>query len=156
PRAIMFDIDETLLDNSPDQADRIVHRAAFDLKKWWAWGEMRKAKAIPGAVDLVNYAVSKGVKVFFVSNRDEVQEQATMDNLKSVGFKDVRPDNVMLRAAGLDGKPGPSTKEPRRDIIRAKYRIVFFVGDNLDDHSNVFEKKSIADRFALVDQNRDL
>jgi len=156
PRAVMVDIDETVLDNSPDQADRIVHRAPFDLKKWYAWGEMRKAKAIPGAVDFLNYAVSKGVKVFFVSNRDDAeQKQATMDNLKSVGFKDISPDNVLLRTNGPDGKP-VSSKEGRRDIIRQKYRIVLFMGDNLDDHSNVFERKSIADRFALVDQNRDL
>jgi predicted secreted acid phosphatase len=30
------------------------------------------------------------------------------------------------------------------------------MGDNLDDHSNVFERKSIADRFAEVDKAKDL
>ena len=81
PRAVMVDIDETVLDNSPSQALGIQLRQGFDLKSWYAWGEMRKAKAIPGAVDFLNYAASKGVKVFFVSNRDAVQKQATMDNL---------------------------------------------------------------------------
>jgi 5'-nucleotidase (lipoprotein e(P4) family) len=155
PRAIMFDIDETVLDNSPDQARRIVTQAPFDLPSWYAWGEMRKAKAIPGAVDFANYATSKGVKVFFASNRDEVQKQATMDNLKNVGFKDVASDNVLLRQTDATGRP-VSSKEPRRDIIRQRYRIVLFMGDNLDDHSNVFERKSVADRFAEVDKSRDL
>ena len=144
PRAVMVDIDETVLDNSPAQAANIKNRAAFDLKQWYAWGEMRKAKAIPGAVDFVNYATSKGVKVFFVSNRDAVQKQATMDNLKNVGFNDVTADNVLLRT-------NEASKEARRQIILAKYRIVFFMGDNLDDHSNVFERKSVADRFAEVE-----
>ena len=156
PRAIMFDIDETVLDNSPAQARGIVDHLGCDLKAWYAWGEMRKAKAVPGAVDFANYATSKGVKVFFVSNRDEdPQKQATMDNLKNVGFKDVGPDNVILRIKGADGKL-ISTKEPRRQFIEQKYRIVFFMGDNLDDHSNVFERKSTSERFALVDQDREM
>ncbi len=148
-RAVMVDIDETVLDNSAAQAANIKTRTPFVLKEWYAWGEMRKAKAIPGSVDFINYATSRGVKVFFVSNRDAVQKQATMDNLKSVGFKDVTDENVLLRTA-------ESSKEARRQIILQKYRIVFFMGDNLDDHSNVFERKSVADRFAEVDKAKDM
>ncbi|CAN5644404.1 hypothetical protein BH24ACI2_BH24ACI2_03570 [soil metagenome] len=84
PRAVVVDIDETVLDNSPAQAYLVKNRLPFTLPNWYAWGEMRSAKAIPGAVDFLNYASKKGVKVFYVSNRDEVQKQATIDNLKSV------------------------------------------------------------------------
>jgi len=155
PRAIMVDIDETVLDNSPAQAQNIKTRAPFILKDWYAWGDMRKAKAIPGSVEFLNYASSRGVKIFYVSNRDEVQKQATMDNLKSVGFTDINADNVLLRQVDDKGK-NISTKEPRREIILQKYRIVFSMGDNLDDHSNVFESKSVADRFAEVDKAKDM
>src|SRR6185436_13731630 len=61
PRAVVVDIDETVLDNSPSQASGLVTRKPFSLPDWYAWGEMRKAKAIPGSVDFINYAVSKGV-----------------------------------------------------------------------------------------------
>ncbi len=149
PRAVMVDIDETVLDNSPSQASNIKNRQPFALKDWYAWGEMRKAKAIPGAVDFLNYANSKNVRVFFVTNRDEVQKQATIDNLKNAGFANVSADNVLLRTTD-------ASKEARRQFIMQKYRIVFFMGDNLDDHSNVFEKKSVADRFAEVDKAKDL
>jgi 5'-nucleotidase (lipoprotein e(P4) family) len=149
PRALIVDIDETVLDNSPQQANLIKNHLAFNNPSWYAWGEMRKAKAIPGAVDLVNYAVSKGVKVFFSSNRDEVQKQATIDNLKNVGFRDVTTDSVVLRQS-------ESSKEPRRQAIAAKYRIVLLMGDNLDDFSNVFERRSVADRFAETDKARDM
>ena len=145
PRAVVVDIDETVLDNSPAQAYNIRNRQPFALKDWYAWGEMRKAKAIPGAVEFINYAVSKGVKVFFVSNRDESQKQATMDNLKNVGFNDISADNVLLRTT-------ESTKEPRRQFILQKYRTVILMGDNLDDLSNVFERRSVADRFGEVDK----
>ena len=147
-RAIVVDIDETILDNSPAQAYSIANKAPFNLKDWYAWGEMRKAKAIPGAVDFLNYAVSKGAKVFYVSNRDEVQKAATIDNLKKVGLVDVAADNVILRA-------GESSKEARRTAIAKTFRIVMLMGDNLDDFSNVFEKRSIADRFAETDKARD-
>ncbi len=149
PRAIVVDIDETVLDNSPAQAYAIKNRTPFNVKDWYAWGDMRKAKAIPGGVDFLNYAVYRGVKVFFVTNRDEVQKQATIDNLVNVGFKDVSAENVILRTS-------ESSKEARRLAIAAKYRIVLLMGDNLDDHSNVFEKKSVSDRFAEVDRAKDM
>ncbi len=145
PRAVVVDIDETVLDNSPAQAANVKNRAPFDLKNWYAWGEMRKAKAIPGAVEFLNYAASKGVKVFYISNRDEAQKQATIDNLKSAGFQDIDTENVLLRDK-------ESTKEPRRQMISQKYRIAILMGDNLNDLSNVFERKSVADRFAEVDK----
>lgn len=148
-RAVVVDIDETVLDNSPAQAHLIKTRTGFDSKNWYAWGEMRKAKAIPGAVEFLNYAVSQGVKVFYVSNRDEVQKQATIDNLKSVGFNDVSAENVVLRTT-------ESSKEVRRDTISEKYRIVILMGDNLDDFSDVFEKKNINDRFGETDKLRGM
>ena len=146
-RAVVVDIDETVLDNSPAQASAVKNRAPFNLKDWYAWGEMRKAKAIPGAVEFLNYAVSKGVKVFYVSNRDEAQKQATIDNLKSAGFQDAAAENVLLRDKD-------STKEPRRQMISQTYRIAILMGDNLNDLSNIFERKSIADRFAEVDKTK--
>ncbi|MFN0277520.1 MAG: 5'-nucleotidase, lipoprotein e(P4) family [Pyrinomonadaceae bacterium] len=149
PRALMIDIDETVLDNSPNQAFQIKNRIAFNNTDWLAWVEMRKAKAVPGAVDFVNYADSKGVKVFFVSNRNEVERLATIENLKRVGITNVRDENVLLRTT-------ESSKETRREVILRKHRIVFFVGDNLDDHSMIFERKSIADRFAEVDKAQAL
>jgi len=82
PRAIVVDIDETVLDNSPSNAYAAKNDLPFNVKDWYAWGEMRKAKAVPGAVDFLNYSVSKGVKVFYISNRDEVQRQATIDKLR--------------------------------------------------------------------------
>lgn len=148
PRAVVVDIDETVLDNSPSQANGIKTGRPFNLNDWYAWGEMRRAKAIPGAVDFLNYAVSKGVKIFYISNRDEVQKQATIDNLKSSGFADVSAENVLLRTK-------ESGKDARRSVVAEKHRIVLLVGDNLDDFTSAFERKSITDRFAEVEKSRD-
>lgn len=153
-RAVIVDIDETVLDNSPAQAAGIRDRRSFNMKDWYAWSDMRKAKAIPGAVEFLNYAVSKGVKVFYISNRDEVQKQATIDNLRSVGFRDVSEYNVLLRQKDERGN-NISTKTPRRDLVAEKYRVVLVMGDNLDDFSDVFERRSVADRFAETDRIKD-
>ena len=147
PRSIVVDIDETVLDNSPAQAYGIKNGVPFNLKDWYAWGEMRKAKALPGAVEFLNYAVSKGVKIFYISNRDEVQKAATIDNLKSAGFADVSADNVLLRT-------NESSKDARRAIAGGKHRVVMLLGDNLDDFTSAFERKSVADRFAETDKVR--
>jgi 5'-nucleotidase (lipoprotein e(P4) family) len=149
PRAIVVDIDETVLDNSPAQALGIKTNTPYNSKDWYVWSNMRKAKAVPGALEFLNYAVGKGVKVFYISNRDEKNEkQATLDNLKSLGFQGVSADNLLLRTA-------ESGKDARRAVVTAKYRIVMLVGDNLDDFTSAFERKSVADRFAEVDKVRD-
>jgi 5'-nucleotidase (lipoprotein e(P4) family) len=147
PRAVIVDIDETVLDNSPSNAYIALNNLPFNTRDWYAWSEMRKAKPVPGAVDFINYAVDQGVKIYYISNRDEVQKQATIDNLRGVGFKDVSDENVMLRKT-------ESAKGPRRQIVAAKYRVVFLMGDNLDDFSEIYERKSTAERFAGVDRDR--
>ncbi len=149
PRAIVVDIDETMLDNSPAQAKGIRTNTPYNPPDWYLWSNLRRAKAVPGSVEFANYAVSKGVKVFYISNRDEKNEkQATLDNLKSVGFTDVSADNLFLRTA-------ESGKDARRAMVTAKYRIVMLIGDNLDDFTSAFERKSVIDRFAEVDKVRD-
>lgn len=148
PRAIVVDIDETVLDNSPAQAYGIKNGKGFNLPDWYAWGDMKKAKAIPGAVDFLNYAVSKGVKIFYISNRDEVQKAATIENLKTAGFHDVSAENVLLRTK-------ESGKDARREIAASKHRVVMLMGDNLDDFTSAFERKSVADRFAETDKARE-
>ena len=153
PRAVVVDIDETVLDNSPQQAYNIKHRLPFIQQEWYTWTNMRKAKPIPGALNFANYAKSKNVRIFYVSNRDEVEKTATMDNLKTAGFPDISGENVLLRQIDENKRP-ISTKEPRRAAIAEKYRIVVLIGDNLNDLSNVFENKSVPDRFAEVDKLR--
>jgi 5'-nucleotidase (lipoprotein e(P4) family) len=144
-RAVVVDIDETVLDNSPHQAELIKNRMPFTSSIWTAWVNRREAKAIPGAVEFLKYANAKGVRVFYVSNRNEAEKQGTIDNLKAVGFPDVSDETVLVRTT-------ESGKEARRQTITAKHRIVLFMGDNLNDLSNVFERKSVGDRFAEVDK----
>jgi len=148
-RAVVVDVDETVLDNSPHQAFIVINRLPFTPEVWTQWVNERKAKAIPGAAEFLTYASGKGVKVFYVTNRDEIHRQATIDNLKQTGFPDASDETVLVRAT-------ESGKEARRQKIAEKYRTVLLIGDNLNDLSNVFERKSVADRFAEVDKTREM
>lgn len=149
-RAVVVDVDETVLDNSPHQAFLVTNRLPFSGDVWTQWINQRKAKAIPGAAEFLTYASGKGVKVFYVTNRDEIHRQGTIDNLKQTGFPDASDETVLVRVAG------ESSKEARRQKILEKYRIVLLIGDNLNDLAKQFEQKSIADRFAEVDKTREM
>ena len=149
PRAVVVDVDETVLDNSPHQAELIKNRMPFTGAVWTAWVNRRQAKPIPGALEFTKYANSKGVRVFYVTNRNEAEKQGTIDNLKAVGFPDVSDETVLVRTS-------ESGKEARRQLISAKHRIVLLMGDNLNDLASIFERKSVADRFSEVDKTKDL
>jgi len=148
--AVILDIDETLLDNSPLQAQYIRDGKLFDLESFNRWILLEDAKPIPGALEFVRFLKLKGVEIFYISNRTDDVKEATIANLRKFGFPDATPERVLL--ASRNGE----TKEPRRDSIRANHRVIMYVGDDLGDMGEMFERKSVADRFAAVDERRDL
>ncbi len=132
--AIVVDIDETLLDNSPHQALMIATDSTYPYM-WNEWCDLAKAKAVPGAIAFLQYADKNGFNVFYVSNRKKkyVQE-GTMKNLMSLGFPQVTADHFLLRLERTELNPNPSDKQGRRDEIMAQgYKIVLLIGDNLGD-----------------------
>jgi 5'-nucleotidase (lipoprotein e(P4) family) len=147
-RAVIVDVDETVLDNSPYQAMTVKTRTAYESKSWHSWCEKAEAAAIPGAVEFLRYANSRGVRVFYITNRRESEKQCTARNLKQVGFPDVRDDTVLVRT-------DVSSKEPRRKAVAARHRVVLLIGDNLNDFAEIFEQsKTIDSRFAATNQNK--
>ena len=141
--AVIVDVDETVLDNSPFQAKIILEKTLYP-EYWNEWCELAQAKALPGAVEFLNYAKSKGVEVFYVTNRKENLKEKTIKNLKAKGFPYADIEHLYM-------KKNESGKEKRRQAIASNYHIVLFIGDNLSDFSYVFDKKSIEERFSLAD-----
>jgi len=142
--AIISDIDETLLDNSPYNAKMIETDKEYSKEDWITWGALQKAQAVPGAVDFAQYAEYRGFKMFYLSNRYDVQRAETIQNLKNVGFPSVHNDRVLLRTTS-------SGKESRRQTVAADHEIVMLIGDNLSDFNDVFDKKSTQERNTLVE-----
>jgi 5'-nucleotidase (lipoprotein e(P4) family) len=150
PRAaLIVDADETVLDNTRFQAELVLRNLPYDPQAWRAWCQRSEAGAVPGAVDFLTYASRRGVRVFYITNRREAEKAGTIANLQKLGFPNVSDETVMEREEGA-----PASKESRRQKVAARYRILLLVGDNLNDFSDHFSGKSIAERAAQVDRER--
>lgn len=147
--AIVTDADETVIDNSYMEAKLIKDGVEYSSAIWNEWVSLSAATAIPGAVEFTKWAASKGIEIFYVSNRKLSEIPATVKNLHNLGF----PNADEQHAIFMDKE---STKEPRRVQISASHKIVLLMGDNLNDFSNVFEKRPIDERFAQTDKVKEL
>ena len=149
-RAVIVDIDETIMDNSRYQAWLIKNRKNFSDATWLDWVNRSEASAIPGAVEFLTYANSRGVRVFYITNRKAAEKAGTAANLRKLGFPNVNDETLLVRT-----ETKSSSKEPRRQSVSAKYRVVLLMGDNLNDFSDVFENaKTVAGRITVTDQNK--
>lgn len=83
--AVIVDVDETVLDNSPFQVKIILEKTQYP-EYWNEWCELAQAKALPGAVEFLNYAKSKGVEVFYITNRKENFKKKPLKILKQKVF----------------------------------------------------------------------
>lgn len=148
PTAVVLDVDETVLDNSPYQAEQVRRRAAsFNPSLWTQWVTKANAAPIPGVADFLAHARDRGVKAVFVTNRDSLTEKtATIENLRRHGF-DATAENVLC--AGERG--WTRDKRVRRDYVAKQYRILLLVGDDLGDFVTV-QGLDTSQRAALIDR----
>jgi 5'-nucleotidase (lipoprotein e(P4) family) len=128
PPAVILDLDETVLDNSPYQGELVHERTRYNDDLWKTWVSLNQAAASPGAVDFVTYARSRHVDVFFVTNRSVGSKAVTVDNLKALGLP-ATSDNVLCNGE----RDWTSDKTSRRAFIAKTHRIVLLVGDDLND-----------------------
>jgi 5'-nucleotidase (lipoprotein e(P4) family) len=137
PPAIIVDIDETVLDNSPGQARFLLEgNGRYDVKTWMKWTAEKKAKAIPGAAEFLRAAAGKGVTVFYVTNRGVQEEADTRANLLAEGFPVKETGAAEIGDTLLMGgekSEWTSDKGVRRALLARRYRILFLCGDDLND-----------------------
>lgn len=145
-QAVILDIDETVLDNSPHEAKCILNDALYPTY-WEEWMNASSAKPVPGVMEFLEYAKSKGIQIYYITNRKEKYREQTLKNLKDLGFPNAENEYLML-------KTDESSKKARRDLVSQTNKIILLIGDNLNDFSEVFEKKSVAERFAVTDEMR--
>lgn len=149
PPAIVLDLDETALDNSGFEARAIHAGKTYDVKMWKQWTSEGIAKAVPGAVAFMEYAKSRGVTPFYVTNRDVDEETGTRRNLEQLGFPlDAGVDTLLMQ-----NKNGWTTsdKSPRRAFVAAQYRVLLLLGDDLNDFAKA-SGKTAAERDEIMNQ----
>ncbi|MBP2309791.1 5'-nucleotidase, lipoprotein e(P4) family [Azospirillum melinis] len=152
PPAVVLDLDETAMDNSAYQAGLVTTNGEFSPKTWDAWVKAEKATAVPGAVEFTQYAESKGVKVFYVTNRNADQEEPTRRNAQALGFP--MGGNVDTFLMSKEKPDWGSAKGTRRAYIAKDYRIVLLFGDNFGDFSDAYNG-SEADRLKAFEAAKE-
>jgi len=148
PMAVIVDIDETVLDNSPYQITAVKNGRTFDQNEWKGWTDMASAKASPGALEFLRMAKDATCEVFYITNRDIRERATTLKNLSDLGFPDADEAHLLL----MDGS---SDKTERRARVRATHDVVLLVGDQLRDFDERFKDRSVNDGKAVVDAMAD-
>lgn len=139
PLAIVTDVDETVVDNSPYAVEMAKLGQVYQSPTWHKWTAKGIAEPLAGSVEFLTYAASKGVHIFYITNRNNLDKPGTVANLKKYNFPFADESHVIV-------KDKESSKEPRRLEVAKTYDIVLFMGDNLGDFSNLFEDKTEAER----------
>lgn len=164
PPAVIFDVDETVLDNSPHQARAILSgKRNFDPVQWDEWVGERAATPMPGAVDFVKELRRNKVRVVYITNRECrprntnasdpcPQHSDTLANLNAMGLGPVAPEDLMLKVQN----GWPSDKAPRRLEVIKTHRIVMSFGDQFSDMMSVTRKDDSAARARIAAEHEDL
>jgi 5'-nucleotidase (lipoprotein e(P4) family) len=139
-RAVVMDLDETVLDNSGFQSWMLRTGAAYDqiwFDRWERWGG-KEVRLVPGAKEFIQAAEALGVRVVHVSNRNERFREQTKLVMSDLG---IPIDND----ADLKLSTTTSNKTSRRREIEEaeQCRIVLLIGDNLRDFDERFRTPSL-------------
>lgn len=146
PPAVILDLDETAIDNSAYETRVLRIGKTYDDAMWDQWVGESAAAAVPGAKEFLEYAKSRGVTPFYVTNRDETPEgPGTRRNLERLGFP-MTADSVLLRGTRPEWK---SDKSGRRAHVASTHRVLLLIGDDLNDFVNARDK-SQAERDAII------
>jgi 5'-nucleotidase (lipoprotein e(P4) family) len=97
----------------------------------------------PAVLRFLKYASSKGLEIFYITNRSEKEREVTLKNLQKFNF----PNSD---SAHLFPRQDNSSKKRGRQSIAASHNIVILMGDNLGDFSYLFDRKTTEERMQNV------
>ena len=118
-----------------------------------SWGKEEAATEVPGAKDFLNYASSKGVTIFYITNRVVELKEATQNNLTKLGIPwDKTKETILMRGENN----WDSDKGSRRALVAQEYRVLLMAGDNLGDFVDAkYNNLSPQKRKAIVEEYAD-
>ena len=127
--AVIFDVDETALDNY-ELAKQMGFGYVYEMNK--KWNAEMTAPAIPLVKDLYDFLLAKGSKIIFLTGRNFPEYQATYENLKRDGYTAF--DTLITQ---MDDERKMKNREfkgkKRVELTEKGYDIVGTVGDQWSD-----------------------
>ncbi len=127
--AAIFDVDDTALSNY-----QISKRLDFgyDYKIVQDWVMSRKLPAIKQTKEFYDYLKSKGLKIIFLTGRQQEEYDITYQNLIEqgyTGFDTLIVRNERERKIGA----GQFKSSKRKELINTGYEIIICIGDQWTD-----------------------
>lgn len=146
PLAIILDCDETVVSNNNALSQSAAnHNGQFSAHWWHDYIGKGSSQALPGASQFLNDVHNKGVAIFYVTNRYAPDNtEATLKNLRHLGFPDVNKEQVLLMTT-------TGNKQPRFDAVAKNYDIILYMGDNYGDFP-LPKATSINSRATVIDK----
>lgn len=148
PKAVVLDIDETVLNNYDFIAEIYLNGKGYSDEAFQAWVAEGKAVPIEGAAEFLQRADELGFEIFYVTNRLFEHADVTVENLKKYGLPNADREYIFLKEEHSD-------KQERFDRIGEQYDIVMYVGDTLNDFPIDTYRESNGERRSIVTENSE-
>jgi acid phosphatase len=160
--AVVFDLDETVFDNSRFQTFLDRERLPYKDEYWDVWekGYPQEVGLVPGARGFIERAEKLGVTCVYISNRLQKFRSSTVAALAQNGLNTNELDARLFLSPD-----GSADKSGRREMVAARYRVLMYFGDNLRDFSEWFaartglkpddnagQSRAIRERYRKVDE----
>lgn len=151
PAVVVFDLDETVLDNGVYQARQLRAGQVFEQKLWDVWEEKggEQVRLVLGAKEFIAKLSFYKVRPVYISNRNDKFREQTHAVLKRLEI-DVPDEQLLLSTKSSD-------KTDRRATVRDKFDVLLWVGDNLRDFDEAFKydkEKGLDGRKMAVDERK--
>lgn len=148
--AVILDLDETVFDNWRYQTDLLRRGTVHSTQEFARFEAGGGADAVEGARDFLNYAASRGVRIFYITNRKDVA--GGRRSLKALELP-VTDESLMFKGP----RPGwnVSDKTSRRNAVAERHRVLLLLGDDFNDFVHA-HGKSIAERTALFERHKSM
>ncbi|HUK31450.1 MAG TPA: HAD family acid phosphatase [Candidatus Acidoferrum sp.] len=132
PPAVILDLDETVLDNSPYEARLVATGEPYSEAAWTKWANEENAGLVPGAMHFLKFARAKGVATIYITNRT-CDAANPDDTLVKVLHKLELPTEPIAGRLFCSRDKNEKDKTARRAMCAAKFRILLLFGDQLGD-----------------------
>jgi 5'-nucleotidase (lipoprotein e(P4) family) len=135
--AVSLDLDETVLDNSAYQIERLAYRLPFDSASWNAWTRRRESGIVPGVVEFIRAVRALGGRIAWISNRWDTTREPTVADLARHGLWS-NDDRICLLTAEPEYTKGARRRELQAGTGRCAWEgqpmaVLAFVGDAMGD-----------------------
>ena len=139
PRAVVLDIDETVLSNAA--YEMMLRRNGYKHfeAEMMAWDENRaehpniSRDLVPGSdqfIRAIRGIKNNDIQIVFITNRNEIYADITKNLLKNLGVANISKDGDLFFF-----KNSTTDKSDRRKSVEITYDVVAYIGDSMGDLS---------------------